>query len=306
MEENPHSGPGPDDLASPSQRKKSFVARALTVVIVVGLGGVLIALLMPAQGPYGGPPRRAICKDNMMHIRGALLYYAKVHGALPPAYTTDANGKPLHSWRTLILPYLEEQRLYNLLDLTKPWDDPVNAEVFKLNRVSVYESPWATSSDHRTTYLAVVTPSSCLRPAEPRPLSDVTDGLEQTIVVIEVDVDHAVPWMSPVDADEELVLSIGPKSQMDHSGDVWPAMFLDGMVRMLSVDMAAAERLALISIAGGDNSEITLNVSSIEKAAPPELSTQYAADFERRQPIEHFEAERPDRVLDDMLLAPRR
>ena len=91
----------------------------------------------------------------------ALQLYEEVHGALPPAYTTDADGKPLHSWRTLILPYMEEQKLYESIDLAKPWNDPANAAAFK-TVVAAYRCPsvpW--EHDNRTTYQAIVSPNSC-------------------------------------------------------------------------------------------------------------------------------------------------
>ena len=58
----------------------------------------------------------------------ALLAYEAEHGALPPAFTTDANGAPLHSWRVLILPYLgeAERELYGKLRLDEPWDSEAN------------------------------------------------------------------------------------------------------------------------------------------------------------------------------------
>ncbi len=80
---------------------------------------------------------------------------------LPPAYTTDADGKPLHSWHTLILPYMGESHLYNTIDLTKPWDDPENAAAFE-TILLVYCCPSAREGeDNRTSYLAIVTPNSC-------------------------------------------------------------------------------------------------------------------------------------------------
>ena len=78
--------------------------------------------------------------SNLHQISIALQLYAAAHGGLPPAYTTDADGKPLHSWRTLILPYLEHQQLYESIDLAKPWDDPANAEACKA-ALSVYQCP---------------------------------------------------------------------------------------------------------------------------------------------------------------------
>ena len=44
----------------------------------------------------------------------------------PPAVIFGPDGKPWHSWRVLILPYLEENELYNAYDFSQPWDSPRN------------------------------------------------------------------------------------------------------------------------------------------------------------------------------------
>ncbi len=144
-----------------------------TVLAVVAVVVVLIALLLPAVRNSRLAAERMKCNNYFKQIALALLNYEAKYHALPPAYTTDANEKPLHSWRTLILPYMEEQKLYESIDLTKPWDDPVNAEACK-TIVPAYQCPAADNDrGNRTTCMAIVTPESCLQPAEPRKLSDM-------------------------------------------------------------------------------------------------------------------------------------
>src|SRR5918997_1599426 len=75
--------------------------------------------------------RRIRCLNNLKQIVLALHNYEQAHKALPPAYTVDATGRPLHSWRTLILPYLEQEPLYRAIDLSKPWNDPANARALE-------------------------------------------------------------------------------------------------------------------------------------------------------------------------------
>jgi prepilin-type processing-associated H-X9-DG protein len=111
--------------------------------------------------------------------------------------------------------------------------------------------PSASDPINDTSYLAIVAPNSCLRPGEPRRLSDITDGASETLMVVEVDSEHAVPWMSPNDADLPLVMGLGPNSKLAHAGGV-NAAFVDGGVQFLDADMPAAQRRALISIAGND------------------------------------------------------
>src|SRR5690349_18772074 len=96
--------------------------------VVLGVIALLVALLLPANRSAGPAARRSQCVNNLKQIAMALHDYEQAHNALPPAYTVDALGRPLHSWRTLILPYLEQEPLYKTIDLSKPWNDPANAK----------------------------------------------------------------------------------------------------------------------------------------------------------------------------------
>jgi prepilin-type processing-associated H-X9-DG protein len=57
--------------------------------------------------------------------------YHHSHKALPSGGTFDEIGRPLHSWMTASLPYLEQNQLYNTINLEIPWDDPANAKPFQ-------------------------------------------------------------------------------------------------------------------------------------------------------------------------------
>ncbi len=213
---------------------------------------VLAALLLPSVNRSGAreAARRSQCKSHLKQIGLAFLNYVDAYHALPPAYTVDADGKPLHSWRTLILPYMDQKTLYDKIDLTKAWNDPANAEAFK-SHVEAYACP-SSKIDvlaNLTTYLAVLTPTSCLRPVEPRPLSDITDPHMSTLLVVEMNSEHAVPWMAPQDANEAQFLAINSQSKHDHAGGVH-AVFVDGYTRFLNATMPAEMRRALISIDG--------------------------------------------------------
>ena len=175
----------------------------------------------------------------------------KLYKALPPAYTVDANGRPLHSWRTLILPYLEQEPLYQTIDLSKPWNDPANAKASE-TVLPVFRCPEAVGPQNTTTYLAIVAPNGCLIPKESRRLAEITDAHGSTLMVIEAGEENAVPWMAPVDADESLVMSLGPTTKLHHAGGM-NACFVDGSVRFLKASTPAAVRRALMSISGNDD-----------------------------------------------------
>ena len=65
-------------------------------------------------------------------IRGEIpcsKVYEDEHGCFPPAYVADASGRPMHSWRVLILPYLDQQQLYDQYDFSEPWNGPNNQQL---------------------------------------------------------------------------------------------------------------------------------------------------------------------------------
>ncbi len=253
------SGPGERFEVDPASSRRSWSAVFFEVLAAVGVVGLLSCLFLPAVRTARPAAYRNVCTNNLKQIALALQNYEEVYGVLPPAHTTDSDGQPLHSWRTLILPWLEEQQIFQSIDLTKPWNDPANAHALSAE-VYVYRCPAAGEQENRTTYLAVVTPVSCLRATEPRKVADITDGTRNTLMIVEVGAEHSVPWMSPVDADEALVLGLGPDSKLNHAGGMGAA-FVDGHVSFLSEKTPASQRLALISVAGNDNAAIEVPAS---------------------------------------------
>ena len=109
------AGPAPPIGAPPPRSTGSSGAAiaAIIAAVVVGLffcGGILIALLLPAVQAAREAARRTQCSNNLKQIGLAMHNYHDVNQQFPPAYIADADGQPMHSWRVLILPYLEHSR----------------------------------------------------------------------------------------------------------------------------------------------------------------------------------------------------
>lgn len=216
---------------APRRRRLSWIEVLVACSIIV----TLIAFLMPPVRMSREAARRVQCRNNLRRIGLALHNYMDVYGGLPPAYTVAADGKRLHSWRTLILPFADNQALYDKIDLTKPWDDQANAAVFAASP-HFYHCP-ATEGipANHTTYLAMVGLDRCLHPTESRLLSEITDEPAETLMVIEVSPQLSVHWMEPEDKGVQFLGNIASSTNFAHKEGVHAA-FVDGRVKLLSVE----------------------------------------------------------------------
>ncbi|HEY2411513.1 MAG TPA: DUF1559 domain-containing protein [Pirellulaceae bacterium] len=250
MTANPYQSPeNESDLPKQQVSWAKFGLKFVTVVAVLGL---IIALLLPLhRGGARESARRASCANNLHNIALALRSYESDFHCLPPAYTVDASGQPLHSWRTLILPYIEQKELYKKIDLSKAWDDPANQEAYNA-RQPLYACPSSVAGRGKTTFFAVVAPGGCFQPTKSISFAEIKDRRDLTLLVIEVSDKYAAHWMSPQDATEEMILNREADGEFPHPGGS-QAAFVDGSVRYLSGNVPADVLQAMISIDGGDD-----------------------------------------------------
>ena len=87
---------------------------------------LLVLLPIPLELAAQEERRHWACKMNLKLLAIALHNYHDTYGAFPPAYVADASGKPMHSWRVLILPHMEQLALYERYNFNEPWDGPNN------------------------------------------------------------------------------------------------------------------------------------------------------------------------------------
>ncbi|MFK7819387.1 MAG: DUF1559 domain-containing protein [Planctomycetaceae bacterium] len=231
--------------------KPAFRIRWGWVLGLTGICAIAVLLLVPTFARNRVLAERVQCKNNLQHIAKALHSYHDEHGSFPPAYTTDASGKPLHSWRTLLLPHLEQKALYDSIDLTKPWDDAANALAFQ-TVVPVFQCRATDLPPEFTTYRAMVGDDAVFHSAQKRTLDDVTDGTENTLAVVEVLSENAVHWMNPDDKGVDAFRALAGTRETSHTGGVY-GMFCDGSVRFISASISRDMQEAAITISGGED-----------------------------------------------------
>ncbi len=229
----------------------AIVAAAVAIPMLLICVGVLVGLLLPAVQAAREAARRMQCSNNMKQIGLAMHNYHETYKSFPPAFTTDASGKPLHSWRTLLLPYLEQQALYSQIDLSKPWDDPVNLP-FSQVIIPTYACPSGhTDSPEKTCYQVVVDPSGIFTGSKPSPLRSVMDGTSNTLLVVETESENAVPWMSPGDTNMAQYLAFGQTNRPHHTGGRNVAL-ADGSIKFITANIDPPTAQALVTKAGGE------------------------------------------------------
>lgn len=206
------------------------------LLVIIAILVALAAFILPLRRSAGEAARRAQCQNNVKQITTALHKYAAEHGAFPPAFTVGPNGQRLHSWRTLILPYLDQRNLYSRIDLSKPWNDPVNSEAAN-SSLSAYKCPESKSSIARahTPYLAVISPDGCFQGPEAKKLADLPGEVRRTMAVVDAGFKRAVHWMSPDDIDSSQLFEIAAEVSDTHLG-VLIIGFADGSARQVFPD----------------------------------------------------------------------
>ena len=164
------------------------VGKVFELLIMILIIGFMIVLLLPFTSNSENAIGRMQCSNNLKQIGNALHNYHDSYDSLPPAYLADEQGKPLHSWRVLILPFLEEQALYKQYDFNEPWDGPNNIQLLD-QMPDVFACP---SHEHKppkgvqyTSYLAITGEHTVWPADRAMKFSDVTAGLSNTVMVSE-------------------------------------------------------------------------------------------------------------------------
>lgn len=164
----------------------------------IALSGVAVGMLLPAVQQVREAARRTQSMNNQRQVVLALLNYEAANGEFPPAYTVDADGNPLLSWRVAILPYLDQQELYDKFHHDEPWDSEHNIKLLEQMPLSL-KNPSTGGQPGWTDYVTPMSDDSILTPGVATGFDSIADGSSNTIMVMEVGASQQVPWTSPTD-----------------------------------------------------------------------------------------------------------
>jgi hypothetical protein len=217
--------------------------------------GVLVALLLPAVQAAREAARRAQGTNNLKQLALAMHNYHDTYRAFPAAYNTDAEGKPLLSWRVHVLPFLEQQRLYEQFRLDEPWDSAHNRPLIE-QMPEVFRAAGSQATPGKTNYLGVrgegmafIGPKQAGTPPKGNALFAFTDGTSNSAMIVEASDDLAVEWTRPVDFAPDPTQPVKGLVGLRVGG--FTAAFADGSVRFFSSATDPVMLMRAFTIADG-------------------------------------------------------
>jgi len=172
----------------------------------------------------------------------ALEFYGEQHGHYPPQYLTDDRGKPMHSWRVLILPYLSHSDLYDRYRFDEPWNGPHN-RLLANEMPEEYRAPYASPGSPITQYLGIAGRDAAWRGTKPLTARDLQHGGVDVIWFVE-NAGSDVNWMEPRDIPVERALAeIGTsgKTLRSYYGLGLPAEMTQTHLSWVSPTISSAE-----------------------------------------------------------------
>lgn len=283
-------------LISPSASGFTSGFTLVELLVVIAVVGTLVALLLPAVQSAREAARRTQCQNHLRQIGLALVAYHDTHAALPVG-CVDCQLPPqvdvpkVTAWQTWLLPFLEEQSLYDQIDTTLPAYDAANRVA-----AAVVPAPYLCPSTGDPTiaspqitwrgaaftdygglygvegtgndepdYFAVQTLLGeflgVMVNEHPVPYRNVTDGLSKTAAVGEMQIRRdggQCEWINGLSLfAQEKSTPVGVRSGLGNDiGSPHPggalAAFCDGRVALLSTDLDQIKLNALLTKAGED------------------------------------------------------
>jgi prepilin-type N-terminal cleavage/methylation domain-containing protein/prepilin-type processing-associated H-X9-DG protein len=247
------------------------------LLVVIAIIGVLVALLLPAVQQGREAARRNQCLNNLRQMGIALQNYHEACTTLPSGCierrgVANRNGRQI-AWSALILPFLEQQAVFDTLDLNTAFDSAQNAAgaaivlpVYicpSVDRAVQSPTTGRAPSDYGGIYGPRFTPDTNSPPRgmliydTPIKLSDVLDGTSATLVVSEDSIYlPAGEWISGMSVfDVSYPINTAPSIDNDiHSQHPNGAngLFVDGAAKFLTASMTTSVLSAICTRATGE------------------------------------------------------
>ncbi len=243
-------------LMNPPVKQDGKSVKMSTTIPNIGYASTMpiaVGLLLPAVQKVRAAASRVESMNNLKQIGLAMHSYHDAYGKLPSAAICSEKGKPLLSWRVAILPFIEQQNLYEKFKLDEPWDSENNKKLIPL-MPKTYSDKQAPTTEAGMTHYRIFWGKDTIFTTmkESRTLAGITDGSSNTMLAFEAA--EATPWTKPdefeYDAEKPL-----PKFA-SFGGNGFLALWADGSVRTIPLKTHENVLRAIITAAGGETVDL--------------------------------------------------
>ena len=240
------------------------------LLVVIAIIGILISLLLPAVQAAREAARRMSCCNNLRQIGIGMHNYHNTFRTFPTGCTEDQlhygwTGRQL-AWSVFLLPFIEQDTVYDMLDLNTPFNSTANVEgaaqvlpvyICPSNPRTEMHVQQRAVCDYGGIYDAILVPVSS--PHSPSgmmlrdhsiSISEITDGTSTTLIVAEDGRSNDMQWINGKNIfRQKYTINNAPPGENEicsmHSGGGAHGLFCDGSVRFLGEEMEP-ETLAAI------------------------------------------------------------
>lgn len=187
--------------------------------------------------------------NDLKQIILAMHSYEAKHGKFPRAAIYSDAGEPLLSWRVAILPFLDQQELFEQFHLDEPWDSPNNMMLAE-KMPEVYISSETSVASTETTVQVPFGTGLLFDGKQEISFADIKDGSVNTIAIVNTSPGQAVCWTKP--ADWKVDLENPWKGLKPTTGEGIAIAFADGSTYWFVLDRKDEDMRALLTRDGGE------------------------------------------------------
>ncbi len=187
-------------------------------------------------------------RETTNHFKQVMLAvhnYNSANGHFPPKAIFGSDGQPKLSWRVALLPWLDQNDLFQAFHMDEPWDSPHNKGLIA-RMPEVFATPVSPARPGMTRIRVFEGPGTLFNGIRGTRIEEMTDGTSNTVALVTAR--EAVPWTKPGD----LAYGQGKPLGLDFSDERGVVVgFADGSVRFLPRgDQALWKKI--VSPAGGE------------------------------------------------------
>ncbi|MEZ5943602.1 MAG: DUF1559 domain-containing protein [Planctomycetaceae bacterium] len=233
-----------------------IIVAAAAFGCLVLCGGVGVLLFLPAVNEARNAARSAESRNNLKQVGLALHNYHDTYNSFPPGSVVKEDGTVSLAWQASILPFLEQNALFDQIEMGADWNGLENMSV-RSTAVPVYLNP--TQSDimaqdglpasHYAGNVNMFLENKCLR------IRDIVDGTSNTVIVGEVTT-GLKSWGDPTNLrDPAAGLGATPNQfglTRAAEGEGAQFLFVDGSVQFIDQNIDPEVLSALATPDGGE------------------------------------------------------